>query len=256
MPPPSVIQLWKLPMAKFEDFRHWMKRWMYFLASHLPNPQLGNFDLKWKIDGKLNNLSIFVLKKPKPIQNWNDILQADESKNGCYSHASPDWLNSFLQSGTPSEDCLYLNIFSPHQKVGTNILIINNSLLFLAKSPYPVLFIIHGGGYEMGSALSFANFTDIGTNFVQYGIVVVSFQYRLGQLGWPLNSFDWIYFIIRICHHRRWCFARQFGSFWPKCGIGMGQNEYWLFWGKSKSNNTNWPISRVSQCQRPRIVAI
>jgi hypothetical protein len=46
-----------------------------------------------------------------------------------------------------------------------------------------VLVLIHGGGFEMGSSLEFANFTDIGANFVRHGIVVVSIQYRLGQLG-------------------------------------------------------------------------
>jgi carboxylesterase type B len=50
-------------------------------------------------------------------------------------------------------------------------------------SKLPVLFIIHGGGFEMGTSQQYAHYRDIGATFVQHGIVVVSIQYRLGLLG-------------------------------------------------------------------------
>ncbi|RAL13890.1 alpha/beta-hydrolase [Aspergillus homomorphus CBS 101889] len=79
---------------------------------------------------------------------------------------------------TTSEDCLYLNVYTPSIPAG------NSSLL-------PVLFWIHGGSYCYGGS-SFPYY--LGMNIAsRQSMVVVSVNYRLGALGWltepkPSNS--------------------------------------------------------------------
>lgn len=65
-----------------------------------------------------------------------------------------------------SEDCLFINVFTPSDASGDSAL--------------PVFVWIHGGGYVMGSGdLP----DDVVARWVQEGMVVVSFNYRLGALG-------------------------------------------------------------------------
>jgi para-nitrobenzyl esterase len=64
-----------------------------------------------------------------------------------------------------SEDCLYLNIWTPTKSANERI---------------PVLVWIHGGGFSMGSA-SEAIFS--GENLARKGVVLVCLAYRVGQLG-------------------------------------------------------------------------
>eukprot|EP00485_Elphidium_margaritaceum_P012383 CAMPEP_0202686040 /NCGR_PEP_ID=MMETSP1385-20130828/1834_1 /ASSEMBLY_ACC=CAM_ASM_000861 /TAXON_ID=933848 /ORGANISM="Elphidium margaritaceum" /LENGTH=573 /DNA_ID=CAMNT_0049340537 /DNA_START=47 /DNA_END=1768 /DNA_ORIENTATION=+ len=82
--------------------------------------------------------------------------------------------------GAPSivEDCLYLNIFAPidsHRHI---------------RPRYPVMIFIHGGSFIRGSStLPVYDFT----NFVEQnqGVIVVSFNYRIGLLGWLYdNTFE------------------------------------------------------------------
>lgn len=72
-----------------------------------------------------------------------------------------------LTPETSSEDCLYLNIWSPVAKAD--------------GKKRPVLFWIHGGAFTMGSG-STSGYD--GTNFAVHGdVVVVTINYRLGALG-------------------------------------------------------------------------
>ena len=64
-----------------------------------------------------------------------------------------------------TEDCLFLNVFTPDQASGA-----------------PVMVWIHGGGFIMGEG------GDGPATFAEDGFVVVTFNYRLGRLGfhdWP-----------------------------------------------------------------------
>jgi para-nitrobenzyl esterase len=68
------------------------------------------------------------------------------------------------QAPPTSEDCLYLNVTAPTGAGGR-----------------PVLFWLHGGGFEMGQAASQAG---DGVAFAKsHGLVVVTVAYRLGALG-------------------------------------------------------------------------
>jgi para-nitrobenzyl esterase len=64
-----------------------------------------------------------------------------------------------------SEDCLYLNIWRPKQK---------------SAKPLPVMVWIYGGAFIMGAG-SFPSYD--GSNFARGGVVLVTFNYRLGRLG-------------------------------------------------------------------------
>lgn len=53
----------------------------------------------------------------------------------------------------------------------------------LQNGPYPVMVLVHGGGFAFGSAMYYRDYQDIAENFVSKGIVVVAIQYRLGVYG-------------------------------------------------------------------------
>uniref|UniRef100_A0A2M4CH21 Carboxylic ester hydrolase n=1 Tax=Anopheles darlingi TaxID=43151 RepID=A0A2M4CH21_ANODA len=65
-----------------------------------------------------------------------------------------------------SEDCLYLNVFSPN--------------LQPANQLYPVIVWVHGGGFFVGSGHSALYDPEY---LVQQGVIVVTINYRLGPLG-------------------------------------------------------------------------
>lgn len=76
---------------------------------------------------------------------------------------------SVLTNTMPSEDCLYLNIWTPADLSHPDPTV-----------RYPVLFFIHGGGYFNGCGTM--PYYD-GTPFANNGIIVVTIEYRLGALG-------------------------------------------------------------------------
>ncbi|HWG77718.1 MAG TPA: carboxylesterase family protein [Steroidobacteraceae bacterium] len=108
-------------------------------------PPLGN--LRWRM--------------PQPVVPWTDVRQADHFGPAC-TQGGPARPGA---RSTSNEDCLYLNVWTA------------------AKSPaarLPVMVWIYGGAYTGGSA-NLPNYD--GTHFAQKGVVLVSFNYRLGVLG-------------------------------------------------------------------------
>lgn len=71
---------------------------------------------------------------------------------------------SVLINTTPSEDCLYLNIWTPVER----------------KEKLPVFFWIHGGGFFNGCGTM--PYYD-GTHFAMEDVIVVTINYRLGAIG-------------------------------------------------------------------------
>ncbi len=100
------------------------------------------------------------LRPPQPPQGWSAVRDAAEyGDRSLQPEPRPE-------PGAPpaSEDCLYLNVTAP-----------------AGATRRPVLFWIHGGGYEMGHG---ADQAGNGVAFAwSHGIVVVTFNYRLGALG-------------------------------------------------------------------------
>ena len=64
-----------------------------------------------------------------------------------------------------SEDCLTLNVWTPAKSAGERL---------------PVMVWIHGGGFTIGSGSSSRSSPDV---LARHGVVVVTFNYRLGPLG-------------------------------------------------------------------------
>lgn len=96
-------------------------------------------------------------RPPQPAAKWDGVKQAVEFAPGPIQGGNPP-------SGK-SEDCLYLNVWTPAKSAGDRI---------------PVLVWIYGGGFGAG-ATSERNYS--GENLAKKGVVLVSIAYRVGQLG-------------------------------------------------------------------------
>ena len=97
---------------------------------------------------------------PRPVQNWQSLLNATKYGKPC-----PQPLNPQLRRfDSMSEHCLFMNIFVPTAA--------NNDTLF------PVMFYVHGGAFVFRSGQ-----TDFSTFASEGNVIVVSFNYRLGALG-------------------------------------------------------------------------
>ncbi|HEU4740003.1 MAG TPA: carboxylesterase family protein [Meiothermus sp.] len=104
-------------------------------------------------------------KAPKPPGRW--AQPHDATRFGPACPQSVDFIASL--SGVPpqSEDCLNLNIWTP-----------------LGRAPqggWPVMVWVHGGAFTFGSGRD--PLYD-GSTLASSGVVVVTFNYRLGPLGW------------------------------------------------------------------------
>lgn len=108
-------------------------------------------------------------KAPQPVKNWTGVLKC-ESFSASPMQRNPVpfmmWTEEFI---TPpeklSEDCLYLNIWTPAKQ---------------SKEKLPVFVWIYGGGFTSGSA---ACAIYDGEDMAKKGIIFVSFNYRVGVLG-------------------------------------------------------------------------
>jgi para-nitrobenzyl esterase len=96
-------------------------------------------------------------RAPQPPAKWEGVRQATSFAPGPIQGGNPP-------SGK-SEDCLYLNVWTPAKSAGERI---------------PVLVWIYGGGFGAG-ATSEKNYS--GENLAKKGVVLVSIAYRVGQLG-------------------------------------------------------------------------
>lgn len=103
-------------------------------------------------------------RPPQPVKNWTGERDASKFGSDC---AQAGWgaKPGTITDGS-SEDCLYLNIWSPANST--------------AKSKFPVMVWIHGGGFTGGSGSNPQNF---GNEFVKQGVLLVTINYRLGRLG-------------------------------------------------------------------------
>ena len=109
-------------------------------------------------------------RRPEPVDHWKDALAADKYGAACFQNLA-ECIASGGGDPTPpdlSEDCLYLNVWAP--KLDANS----------AQELRPVMVWIHGGAYIIGAG---GLPPYIGAPLVDKGAVVVSFNYRLGHLG-------------------------------------------------------------------------
>ena len=111
-------------------------------------------------------------RAPRPPAAWQGIRKATEFSASCMQPIIESmlpmhmpWTEEFLTHGKISEDCLYLNIWSPKVSANGNL---------------PVVVFIHGGGFSGG-----AGSIDVyhGGHLAARGVVVVTLNYRLGVFG-------------------------------------------------------------------------
>ena len=101
---------------------------------------------------------------PEAPEPWSGVRQAIEIPNASIQGHHP--VPGMAASGPRSEDCLYLNVFTPAADAARR----------------PVLFWIHGGGFQLGSGSE--ALYDGGPLAVRGDVTVVAIHYRLGALGY------------------------------------------------------------------------
>jgi para-nitrobenzyl esterase len=99
-------------------------------------------------------------RPPRPPVEWRGIWDATQFAPSC---PQPTQFNPFLPPGALSEDCLYLNVYTPTPS---------------HNAKRPVLVWIHGGGFTEDGARNYD-----GSKLAADGTVVVTINYRLGALG-------------------------------------------------------------------------
>jgi para-nitrobenzyl esterase len=108
-------------------------------------------------------------RPPQPAPRWKGILYANHFSPSCMQTIRGEhlpWTREFMAQNPTSEDCLYLNVWTPAP--------------IHASAKRPVLVWIHGGGLIEGAA---APPIYGGTSLAARGIVFVSVNYRLGVFG-------------------------------------------------------------------------
>lgn len=96
-------------------------------------------------------------RAPEPVKKWDTVFQAKKF--------APGPMQGWTPPSGKSEDCLYLNVWSPAKSANERI---------------PVLVWIYGGGFN-GGATSDANYSS--EKLAKKGVILVSIAYRVGQLG-------------------------------------------------------------------------
>ena len=101
-------------------------------------------------------------QSPQPVAAWRGTRAATAYGAACEQPAQ-GWNDSVVAS--MSEDCLYLNVWTPSAK---------------PKNRFPVMVWIHGGAFVGGAGTDpiFA-----GEELVKKGVVLVTLNYRLGIFG-------------------------------------------------------------------------
>lgn len=131
-----VIQTKDGPLIANREHGLWVFRGIPYAA-----PPVG--ELRWK--------------PPQPVEEWSAPRRADVF--------GPDCPQPNGTSGRTSEDCLYLNVWSPAESASEHL---------------PVMVWIHGGIFRSGSS-SLSKYD--ASALAREGVVVVTINYRLGPLG-------------------------------------------------------------------------
>jgi para-nitrobenzyl esterase len=100
---------------------------------------------------------------PQPVQPWKGVRKADAFGPRCMQRRV--YSDMVFRDKGPSEDCLYLNVWTPAKSASENL---------------PVMFWIYGGGFQAGAT---SEPRQEGMNLARKGVVVVSPNYRLGVFG-------------------------------------------------------------------------
>jgi para-nitrobenzyl esterase len=94
---------------------------------------------------------------PQPAARWTAPLAKTQSAAPCLQTSSSSFR---LPNG--QEDCLYLDVHAPK-----------------GDGPFPVMVWIHGGAFNTGGAVTYADPSPL----VSKGVIVVNIAYRMGAMG-------------------------------------------------------------------------
>lgn len=107
-------------------------------------------------------------KKTEEVTPWSGVINGSQFAPGCIAVCSTTAfpVPPLMCTPTTSEDCLYLNIYTPNLEPTANL---------------PVIVFFHGGNYIGGSGgVPLYDGSDIARN---QNVVVVTTNYRLGLIG-------------------------------------------------------------------------
>lgn len=103
-------------------------------------------------------------RAPQPVARWRGVRDAARYGHDCMQQPFPS--DAAPLGATPDEDCLVANVWAPRDA--------------RAGAKLPVLVWIYGGGFVNGGS-SPAVYS--GAGFARDGVVMVSFNYRVGRFG-------------------------------------------------------------------------
>ena len=106
-------------------------------------------------------------KAPAPVAPWKGVKKVVAFGPRCPQGSI---FSDMIFRDEMSEDCLYLNVWTPAVKAGEKL---------------PVMFWIHGGGFQAGSA---SEPRQDGERLARKGVVVVSANHRLGVFGFLAHA--------------------------------------------------------------------
>ncbi|VDN05043.1 unnamed protein product [Thelazia callipaeda] len=108
-------------------------------------------------------------RKPEPPEPWEGVKQTIR-----FGPRPPQKDLLWIELGNKvkkSEDCLYLNVFTPTWTRPKD-----------QQNGFAVMVFIHGGGYAMDSASKYGH-VNICNTICRHDVIVVTIEYRLGFLG-------------------------------------------------------------------------
>lgn len=102
-------------------------------------------------------------RAPAPVEPWLDVRASDQFGPACTQVDM--FAGAGMSGGGQGEDCLYLNVWTAARPGG---------------EPLPVFVWIHGGAYVVGSG---SDSKIDGASLAAQGVIVVTFNYRIGVFG-------------------------------------------------------------------------
>ena len=121
-----------------------------YIFKGIPYAQPPVGDLRWR--------------PPQPVKNWQGVRKADQFGPGAMQN--PIYSDMQFRFPKKSEDCLYLNIWTPANK---------------GNKKLPVLVYIYGGGFQAGDGSEYRY--DGESMARNEGIIAVTINYRLNVFG-------------------------------------------------------------------------